>query len=176
MVLNKQQQELAEKNHDLIYWYTNKRGLDLDEYYGDLAIALCRAAYHYDESSGASFSTYAVASMDNTVKKMIQKKARTIEATENILTTEWEYENYDDEPFTLGDMIQDPNVDLEGYVVTNILVEEFVKSLSERYRFILKSLLSGKTQAEIGHELGVSRQCVNQILLRIRSAWREVAC
>lgn len=74
LVLNDQQQELAEKNHDLIYWYARNHKLDLEEYYGDLAIELCNAAYHYDESLGYSFSSFAAKCMDNRIKKNNQKQ------------------------------------------------------------------------------------------------------
>ena len=45
-MLTKEQKELVENNHKLIYYYIHKNGLSVDEYYDILAIGLCKAALH----------------------------------------------------------------------------------------------------------------------------------
>lgn len=47
------QQKMIEDNHNLIYWFINKYKLSESEYYGLLAIELCEAVIHYDESKGS---------------------------------------------------------------------------------------------------------------------------
>lgn len=54
LVLNEQQQELVEKNHDLIYWCAKNHKLDLEEYYGDLAIELFAASFAGSRLMGAA--------------------------------------------------------------------------------------------------------------------------
>lgn len=47
--LTPQQQKLVEDNHNLIYSLAYKKNINLDEFYGDLAIGLCKAALAFDE-------------------------------------------------------------------------------------------------------------------------------
>ena len=42
-MLTKFEQQLVTDNHTLIYGFTNRYKLDLEEYYGILALALCKA-------------------------------------------------------------------------------------------------------------------------------------
>lgn len=53
-----------EANHNLIYSFLRNYRLD-DEYYGDAAIGLCKAARSFDDSKGTRFSTYAYKCMLN---------------------------------------------------------------------------------------------------------------
>ena len=64
-MLTKEQKELVENNHKLIYYYIHKNGLSVDEYYDILAIGLCKAALNFDESKGIKFVTYAMFVMRN---------------------------------------------------------------------------------------------------------------
>lgn len=65
--LTPQQQKLVEDNHNLIYSLAYKKNINLDEFYGDLAIGLCKAALAFDENRG-KFSTLAYTSMYNEYK------------------------------------------------------------------------------------------------------------
>ena len=56
--LTKEQQQLVEDNHNLIYSYLNKRHLPIDstfDFYGDAALGLCTAAHIYNPSLGFKF-------------------------------------------------------------------------------------------------------------------------
>jgi RNA polymerase sigma factor (sigma-70 family) len=171
--LNEQQQELAEKNHNLIYWYARNNRLDLEEYYGELAIVLCKAAYHFDESLGYSFASYAAKCMDNRIRQLLKSKKQTLESNEEILSLDYLYYANDSDPFTLEDCIVDNTEDIEMKTANKIDVEEFADTLSNRDKYILKSLLVGKTQYEIADELGVSHQRVHQIIKRIRKKYQK---
>lgn len=46
-MLTKEERKLVENNHDLIYMMADCLELDVDEYYGLLAIGLCHAAQKY---------------------------------------------------------------------------------------------------------------------------------
>lgn len=65
--LTPQQKKLVEDNHNLIYSLAYKKNINLDEFYGDLAIGLCKAALAFDENRG-KFSTLAYTSMYNEYK------------------------------------------------------------------------------------------------------------
>lgn len=46
-MLTEEERKLVENNHDLIYMLADCLELDIDEYYGLLAISLCHAAQKY---------------------------------------------------------------------------------------------------------------------------------
>lgn len=171
MVLNDEQQKLAEENHDLIYWFAKNNKLDIDEYYGELAIELCKAAYRYDETTGYSFTTYATKCMNNRIKRLFQKKGQTIEGNESILSLDYIYYTEWSEPCTLADLIVDNKEDIEKEEEVKIDAEYFVQTLNDRDKYIFKSLLLGKTQSELAEELEVSPQYVHMIVKRIRKKY-----
>lgn len=174
LVLNEQQQELAEKNHDLIYWYAKNHKLDLEEYYGDLAIELCNAAYHYNESLGYSFSSYAAKCMDNRIKQLIRNKKRTLEGNEEVLSLDHFYYEDDSDPITLEDCVSDDTKDTEKETVNKIETEWFADTLGDRDKYIFKSLLAGKQQNQIAKELGVSYPRVNMLVKKIRKKYEKL--
>jgi len=59
-------QKLAEDNHKLIYGFMHKYHLS-EDWYGELAEGLCKAARIYDENMGVKFSVLAYRSMKNTM-------------------------------------------------------------------------------------------------------------
>lgn len=140
-MLTDSQRKMAEDNHNLIYGYARQKYLDLDEYYGILAIALCKAARVYDKSRGA-FATIAYTCMDNDVAAHIRsemKKSRIpnaaivsydSEANQNLL------EEISNSLFT--------NTENAG-----IMLSTLKGMLTSDQRDILKLLLQGMTQKEI---------------------------
>lgn len=171
LVLNKHQQELAEKNHNLIYWFIKKNKLDLEEYYGELAIELCKAAYHYDETFGCSFTTYASKCMNNRVKQLFQKKKHTIEGTENCLSLDYFYSTEGSDSYTLADLIVDEKKNIERETEIKAEEEDFSSILNKRDQYIFRSLLSGKKQGDLARELKVSPQHINAIVKSIRKKY-----
>lgn len=70
-----EQVRLVEENHNLIYGFLRKHNLN-EDFYGDAAIGLCKAAMNYDSSTGASFSTYAYKCMFNECGIAIRSEKR----------------------------------------------------------------------------------------------------
>lgn len=58
--LTKEQQELVEKNHQLIYGFANQNGVDPEETYDVLAIGLCKAALSFDPARGRAFQLWLI--------------------------------------------------------------------------------------------------------------------
>lgn len=96
--LNESQKKLVEQHYFLAKSVVNrcfisKHGTIACKYYKedayqDASIALCKAAYTYneDDSRGASFSTYATVVIKNHIKKMIEKHLKyTNEVSDDIL-------------------------------------------------------------------------------------------
>lgn len=172
MVLNEQQKELAEKNHNIIYWIAKKHGLDIEEYYGDLAIALCKAAYHYDESTGYTFTTYAQKCLENRIKDLARMKKQTIEGNEEVVSLDSICYTDDGLPIALEDTVVSNTESFESAIINKISLKNFAKSLDNREKHILKELLLGKTQQQIAEGLQLSNQRVNQIIKKIRKKYK----
>ena len=89
--LTKEQQQLVEDNHNLIYSYLHKRHLPIDstfDFYGDAALGLCTAAHIYNPSLGFKFSVLAYKAMETEINnslKRINKYINSILNTELIL-------------------------------------------------------------------------------------------
>lgn len=73
--MTKEQTALVESNHNLIWGFLHKHGLS-EDFYGDAAIGLCRAAEGYDVVYGTAFSTYAYRCMYNECAKTWRKEDR----------------------------------------------------------------------------------------------------
>lgn len=154
--LNKDQQKLVEDNHKLIYSYAYKTNLDIYEYYDILAIGLCHAALEYDPSKGM-FSTYAYGAMRNEVY------------------TYWR-NTYKLKKSIPQDMLVSYNEVLsekiESLDISHLFIEEKIKKLNDKERFIVLKSALGYKQNEISKELGISQSYVSRILRNIEKKWK----
>lgn len=171
MTLNSNQQQLVADNHGLIAGYAKTHNLDLEDWYGVLAIGLCKAAFYYDESKGAAFSTLAFKCMNNVVWRTYQSNKNNIENNSEILSLDFESADSDGNRCDLGDLIPDINADTERCVTEKITVENFKASLSEREKYIINMLDRGCKSAEIAKELGISRQRCSVLIDRLRKRY-----
>ena len=103
MRLTQEQSEIVEKNHNLIYGYAHSRNLDIEEWYGDLAIALCEAVISYDPNKSV-LSTYYYNLSDNMVSSVIRANNALKRQPDDILSLDYDYAG-EDGHFTLQDII-----------------------------------------------------------------------
>lgn len=166
--LTEKQRKLVSDNHNLIYWYAYKNNLSIDDYYDILAIGLCKAAKHFDETKGA-FSTLGYISMQNAVNtywKSLKNKS-------NIPQSEILYYHAQS---TIGDMnflemISDCS-SLES-VDYDIMLSEFTGSLTDKEKDIVDMLIDGMKHSEIANELSCSRQNVDYYVRIIREKFNS---
>lgn len=149
-------QKLAEDNHKLIFYFLHRFKLDVDEFYGDAAIGLCKAAMEYDESLGYSFSSLAYKCMFNEVGYELRRRKR---FKSNVSTVSYESLACGEGNIRIEDVLTD------GYIAGDIaessaFVMWFIGQLSERDLEILYWKLQGKTMREIAESIGFSRQTV----------------
>lgn len=164
-----EQSKLVEDNHGLIYWYIIHRiDGDIDRWYDIIAIGLCKAAIHFDESKGAAFSTYAIRVMENEYRVELRKLNRhksklnfNAMSLQEIVTEEGDG--------VLEDIIPDTSINLEEEVIANITVHQLLESLSTREQRILSLTIDGMTQKDIANELGITQGHVSRILKKIKS-------
>ncbi len=136
--LTESQRELAGKNHRLIYKFAKIKEADLEEFYGVLAIGLCKAARAYDASSGYKFSTLAYRCMDNEYKMYWRAECVSKHIPSNMILS------YNKE------------------------VVEFFNSLTDIQKIVLNGLMSGYKERELAEYTGFSRSYINHIKKTIR--------
>jgi RNA polymerase sigma factor (sigma-70 family) len=150
-MLNEQQKQLVEENHNLIYGFAHRHNINLNEYYDVLAISLCKAGESFDDKKG-KFSTYAYTIMwrdylNEMEAKFTQKR--------NGLECEFTEET-----------TQSKNNDLD----TDILILDY---LNEREKKVLLLRGKGYTIEEVGRILGIHKSYVSKILSKTREKLRK---
>lgn len=153
MRLNDEQRKLVEDNHDLIYWYANKGGLALGEWYDLLAITLCYSALKYNPNKGA-FSTYFKLRADGMVSKEYRKHNTQKRYNNNIPYIEnAHFQLEPDNPhmeFELKEMMESENGD------------------------IIRMKYEGYTQTEMAQKLGLSQSYVSKIIRKLRDEYEGI--
>lgn len=167
------QKKIIVENHNLIYEFAKHRNLDVDDYYGVLAIGLCNAAKVFDESKG-KFSTFAYKCMQNELYmhwRAMQKKSRIPQ--EMIVSYDAPLKN--DESENDGYFIDGLADCYSACDITmdNIMLETFINSLDEKEKFIIQLLIEGETRCEIAAQLKCKVQNVCYYVSRIRKKWNK---
>lgn len=148
--------KLIDENHNLIYSYIAKYNLDLDEYYGILALAMCEATPKYDETRGVKYSTFCFRVFSNTVGQ--HKRSSSFKRV--IPQDKYYYMDDDDSFLELSD---------NSMVEDDILVEDIVTAINNNS--ILKLYVDGYTPKEIAEKTGYSYQVV---IKKLRKAKLEI--
>lgn len=150
MKLTEQQRLAVEENHNLIYWVAHSKGLNLEEWYGLLALELCMTIQGYDDEKG-SLSNYYKIRCDNLVMKEYKKANRQKRVHNGIFQIESEYPVTDDLDY-------------------NINLSELMES---EHADVIKLKMDGYTQNEIAKILGISQSKVSKIMKRVRKRYER---
>ena len=162
--LTDEQRELAAKNHNLIYKYAHKKNVSAEDYYGILAIGLCKAAASYDKSKG-KFSTLAMTCMNNEYQSSLRHENRKSAIPDTVKES---YDNVIENED--GNCISKEFIDEKSYLemVNGNLEKEFLECLDKKEKNIVEFLISGKTHQEISDIMDCTRQNVTFCVGRIR--------
>ena len=147
MRLTEEQRKIIEKNHSLIYGYCKKYNLNIDEYYGDLAIGLCLAVQNYNNKY--NLSTYVYNIFHNIIYNLQRNKKR--HRPNNIISLEECKENEISN--------NDDNYDI---------FHAYKDILNEQDRQIIILLYYKYTQKEIAKILGKSQSQISQKIKKIK--------
>lgn len=168
--LNEQQRKLVEDNHNLIYSFMNSRHLstdDIEDWYGVVAIALCKAAMTYDDSRDIKFATYAYRCMQNAVSHQKRHNANQIVPAFSLDDT------VDGVGSTIGEIVadrQDPFFD----VYVKDALEAATKHMDDRNKRIVDMVIrQGYDQSAVAKHYGISRQRVSEIIKPVLEKLRE---
>lgn len=154
--LTEEQKELAEKNHNLIYDFAHKRNiLNVDDWYGILATALCKAARGYDESKGCAFSTFVFKCMNNELNDVLRRYDLNI--NKDVLY-------YDDELFN------NEFVDCDSWhrMKYDVMLDSLAMNLNDKEIQVLSMIVNGDTQTEIAKEMGCKQQNISYYIKQIK--------
>lgn len=166
--LTDEQREFAAANHNLIYGYARDGKVSLSKYYDVLAIGLCKAAKMYD-SNRASFSTCAYTYMRNELyehwRHVNRKSAIPDDAMVSYEALMLEYDNG-----LVSGFIDSPSCE---DAIDNVMLEDLMGALNDDETIIVKSLLNGLTQKEIGDKMGCTKQNISLKVKRIREKVKE---
>lgn len=158
-----EQRKVVECNHNLIYSFLNKHNLPIDEWYGIVAIGLCKAAMTFNDGT-SKFSTYAYSCMHNEVRKEM-KKCQTQRSVpqDKTMSCQMSINKFDGENIgTLADVIPS-NVDIELEAAVRDAIKRSWEELSDKNKIIIKLFLFGYKQREIAEILGTSSQYISTI-------------
>lgn len=165
--LTEEQRKIAADNHNLIYAYANKSRISIDDWYGVLAIGLCKAAKSFDNSKG-EFSTLAFKCMDNEAKIHLKRMYKKSSIPNNMIVS-YDSPIFDDESngnLSIAETM--PDVKSSNDMMYNAVINEFSGSLSERELDVFKYLIGGMTHNEIADIIGCKRQNVTYFVRKIR--------
>ena len=155
-------EELYLANERLAHWvlakYYSRRQMD-EDLQQVARIGLWKACVGFKESSGFTFSSYASRIMLNELSNYFRDASRTYR------------DNYSD--ISLNTIVSDDGMTLEMALPGDMDVRfmdfnGFWKSLTSKEKKIVKMLMNGLTNQEIGKIMGVSNQRISEIRLKAK--------
>jgi RNA polymerase sigma factor (sigma-70 family) len=148
--------------------YTNIPGVTVDEAVSEAHQALLRASSAFDPTKG-DFTPFAARSIRNALNSFYAKHLRLAHIFPRSLDEppNWAASQGSNASGTgfLG-KIQDSRQDVENEIrrrESSEIISEVLNLLSPRERIVVTALGEGKTLAEIGEKMGVSKQAVHKI-------------
>ena len=161
--LNDEQRKLVEDNHNLIYTFMRSHGLEIEEWYDVLAIALCKAAIGFNGTS--AFSTYAYKVMLNSVRQAMRdaNAQRRNNVYGSVSISEAVVVNRGEIIYTVEDFLASRN-NTSQEALGGVWAEWFIERLPLNTLKFLYERMQGFTCREIAVETGVSPARVSHVL------------
>ncbi len=163
--------QLAEKNHNLIYWFCWKNHLDIEEWYDIIAIGYMKGINSYDETLGVKLSAYLTKIMKNEYLMYLRQKQTKSRIPETeISSLEFEYSvgngsNGEKDNTSMYDFIPDESSNFEEQICMKTDLEKALKNIKikDRYRRIYGLRAKGYTFTEIAEFEKCSRARIQAI-------------
>ena len=158
----KEREKFITDNHNLIYKFIHKHNLDLEDNYDLLAIALIKAFDTYEANKNIKFSTYAFKVMRNKYLNELRKRRR------DSLNYAVSIEKEVCENMPLIDTLESEEV------IKDLCALKTPGSLTNKERLVFSYYLKGYSIMQTARILGVSHQCIEQTIRRIRDKYKRV--
>lgn len=121
--------KLVIENHNLIFYFLNKRNMSIEEWYDILAIALCKAAKTFDENK-SKFITYVLKCINNAVCEELRLQD-CLNRKVNKTTCSYEEKIYNHSDLTVQSIL--PNTfNTESEAITNVVFLDCYNQLCDR--------------------------------------------
>lgn len=156
--MNDEQRKLVEDNITLVYSLVNKEYPTFvhdDDIIQSGILGLCKAAMKWDSSKGA-FSTLAFYCIRNEIRLELRSRQRRVETVS--------LETPVEDNLTLEDMLEGG----DDTDITELMVDAYVKTLTEDERTVLELKLEGYKRQQIINITGFDLNKVKSILRMIR--------
>ena len=172
MRLTESQSKLVEQNHNLIYGFAKKYNLDIEEWYGILALALCKTALAFD-SKKAKFSTlyYLCASQMVEVER---RKWRTQKRIPKEFCISLDEPLDSDNELTLKTCLADTRIDFVKDLELKDQLSTLSKTLSNRDKKIFELSRIGVKQELIADIVGTPQSNVSRRLKIIKNKLKNL--
>ncbi len=177
--MTKEQRQMAEKNHNLIYAFLRLKKLSTEDWYDIAAIGLCKAALNYKPDKGCGFSHYAYSVMTNEVRTEMRKYNALVRKDKDILYYDdfIKYDNCENEKIIFLNTIEDIRKNTEDEAIVNIMYSKLKKYLEnigdKKYYDILKLLSLGYSQSKIANVIGCSQPQVSIIIKMLKEQFNK---
>ena len=171
--LTAEQSKRVADNHGLTFSFCFKHGLDIDEYYDVLALALCKASQTYNPDV-SEFSTYAYSTMKFAVWDEYRKQnTYKSKVPQYLLTSTNELVGIDkDTP--LIELIPSKDEPFEKQIENEMFFERLKNILSKKEKEVVElRFCKDYTFEEIAKMLNVSKQSVQQTFERAKKKIKE---
>lgn len=159
MKLTDTQRQIAEDSHNLIYSFLWQNHLDVDEWYGIIAIGYLKAVLQWDPDRG-KLSTFAFLTMKNSYLQEINRRNR-LKRKESCISIHSPI--CDGANIEIGDLLPDP-YDLADQCASRVDLEAALKKLTSDQRRILSMALDGVYQSDIAIVMGISQPAISRTL------------
>lgn len=152
MELTTEEKEIIAKNHNLIYGVASKYKLDLEEWYGLLAIELCKTVEKHDPAK-SKLSTYYYIRVQGLISKEYRKKKAAKRDHQNIVLIENCYSDVGNSDFDK--------------------VTEIKLWIESQNNDVLNLKYQGYKQNEIAEILGITQSNVSRTLKKLRQDFED---
>lgn len=163
-ILTEEQQKLVENNHNLIYYFCNKKNLDIEDFYDIFAESLCKAALHYNPQTNSSFSNYVIYIMKKDLAdyyKFINRKQRNDENIKLISLDDNLYDSDESVSKLLG-------VDYSADVESMIIEREIWRILTPKEANIVRLIDNGFSYEEICKTMNCTKSNISKIMNKVK--------
>lgn len=160
--MTKEQEQLVTDNYKLIYFFLNKWGKTIEDYYDICAIGLCKAAITYDSSKDVKFATYAGVCIENEIKIELRNMKK---YSAPMYSLDMTFNNTSDGAGEIA-FVENLTTGLSAY--DEILPYQLDKVLNAREYKLVALILQDYTQVEIGNIIGISQAQVSKMFSKIK--------
>lgn len=144
-------------------------GLDFDDLFSLACLGLCYGARLYNPA--LSKASYLYKCCENAILQELRKRRNRNQQARIVSmdASAW----FLDTEATLGDILEDPDADVENEAIAHMALAHVLGEATERELMILKLYAIGMNQTEIAPIVGISQCHVSRILAKMRKRANE---